>query len=166
MADTLNKKQQQAVNYTEGPLLLLAGAGSGKTKTMTHRIAHLIDLGVSPWNILAVTFTNKAAREMRTRVENLVGEAANDMWITTFHSMCLRFLYMYPERVGYKPDFVIYDGTDQKTLVKNIIKDCGINEKEFKPQYLLSVISSCKEKEMDPDEFKESNIDSYQNKTI
>ena len=152
--------------HTEGPLLLLAGAGSGKTKTMTHRIAHLIDLGVSPWNILAVTFTNKAAREMRMRVEALVGETAKDMWITTFHSMCLRFLYMHPEKAGYKPDFVIYDTSDQKTLVKNITKDLAINDGEFKPQDLRAIISGCKEKEMDPDDFKDSNLDTLRNRVI
>lgn len=163
----LNRKQKEAVECTEGPLLILAGAGSGKTSTMTHRIAHLVELGTPPWQILAVTFTNKAASEMRGRVEELVGsEAAGAMWIMTFHSMCLRILRLYPEVLGYDSNFVIYDGSDQKTLIKNIIKEQRISDKEFSPQYFLSVISKCKEKEMGPEEYIESAEVNYRSKTI
>jgi DNA helicase-2/ATP-dependent DNA helicase PcrA len=143
----LNPQQQEAVLCTEGPLLILAGAGSGKTGTMTHRIAHLIlDKGVSPWNILAVTFTNKAAGEMRERVESLVSGGARGMWIMTFHALCLRILRMHPEDAGYKPDFVIYDPTDQKVVVKAAVRSLELDDKKFAPNYVLSVISDCKGK--------------------
>ena len=118
--DRLNDKQREAATYTEGPLLILAGAGSGKTSTMTCRIAYLIEeMGVSPYNILAVTFTNKAAKEMRDRVESLVGSGIN-MWILTFHSACLRILRSHAEVLGYGRDFAVYDPTDQKALIRNI----------------------------------------------
>ena len=122
--DHLNDKQREAAMHIDGPLLILAGAGSGKTSTMTHRIAYLVEQGVAPWNILAVTFTNKAAGEMKSRVEDLVGDTRG-MWIMTFHAMCLRILRQNPEIVGYEKNFVIYDTTDQKTLVKNILKETG-----------------------------------------
>jgi len=163
--DRLNEKQRQAAMHVEGPLLILAGAGSGKTSTMTERIAYMIDQGIDPYNILAVTFTNKAAREMRTRVENLVGYIDN-MWIMTFHSMCLRILRYHCELIGYKPNFVIYDGTDQKTLIKSITKELNINEKEFSPAYLLSIISNCKEKSMNADGFKRHMEDNVKNRII
>ena len=163
--DRLNEKQRQAAMHIEGPLLILAGAGSGKTSTMTERIAYMIDRGISPYNILAVTFTNKAAREMKTRVEDLVGYI-DDMWIMTFHSMCLRILRYHCELVGYKSNFVIYDGTDQKTLVKNILKENNINEKEFNPNYILSVISNYKEKSMGAEEYKRHVEENYKTKII
>lgn len=150
--DRLNEKQREAAVQLEGPLLILAGAGSGKTSTMTERIAYMIDQGIDPYSILAVTFTNKAAKEMRERVEALVGKC-DDMWIMTFHAMCLRMLRMYADVIGYDRNFVIYDTTDQKTLVKNIIKENNINDKEFKVQYLLSVISDKKEKGISPEQF-------------
>ena len=128
--DRLNDKQRQAAMMIEGPLLILAGAGSGKTSTMTERIAYMIEQGISPYHLLAVTFTNKAAAEMRSRVEDLVG-SCRDMWIMTFHSMCLRILRYHCEIIGYDHNFVIYDSTDQKTIVKNIIKAQNINDKEF-----------------------------------
>ena len=152
--DRLNSKQREAAEQLEGPLLVLAGAGSGKTSTMTERIAHMVDMGISPYNILAVTFTNKAAKEMRERVESLVGYM-DDMWIMTFHSMCLRILRIHGEILGYDHNFVIYDSTDQKTLMKNIIKEMNVNDKEFSPQYLLSIISNNKEKEITPEIYKE-----------
>ena len=150
----LNDKQREAAMYTEGPLLILAGAGSGKTSTMTHRIGYLVEQGVDPWNILAVTFTNKAANEMKSRVEELVGDTRG-MWIMTFHAMCLRILRNYPDVIGYEKNFVIYDTTDQKTLVKNILKEKGISEKEYAPQYLLGAISHSKEKGLSPADVKQ-----------
>lgn len=156
--DRLNDKQREAAVHVDGPLLILAGAGSGKTSTMTHRIAYLLEQGISQYNILAVTFTNKAANEMRERVNALAGNCS-DMWIMTFHAMCLRILRYHCELIGYDHNFVIYDTSDQKTIVKNILKENNINEKEFAPAYILSVISSCKEKEMDPDDY----IDSVEN---
>ncbi len=163
--EELNEKQKEAVEQIDGPLLILAGAGSGKTNTMTHRIAHMVELGIAPWRILAVTFTNKAAAEMRTRVEDLIGRA-DDMWIMTFHAMCLRILRIYPEIIGYEPNFVIYDTTDQKSLVRSILKENGINEREFSPQYLLSVISDCKEKEISPEDYRGATEDNYRSKAI
>ena len=161
----LNDKQQEAVLATEGPLLILAGAGSGKTSTMTHRIAYLVEEGVDPYNILAVTFTNKAANEMRSRVEDLIGDIQG-MWIMTFHAMCLRILHVYAEEAGYKDNFVIYDTSDQKTLVKSILKDKGIQEKEYPPQYVLAIISDCKEKEIDPETYKAESGTTEKNKVI
>ncbi|MDD6299242.1 ATP-dependent helicase [Hornefia butyriciproducens] len=164
--ENLNSRQQEAVRQLEGPLLILAGAGSGKTSTMTHRIAHMLEEGISPYSILAVTFTNKAAREMRERVEELAGDRAESMWIMTFHAMCLRILRVYPEEAGYEPNFVIYDGTDQKTLVKNILKENGISDREFAPQYLLAVISDQKEKGVDPEQYRETMENNYKTKAI
>lgn len=117
--DTLNTEQKEAVCQTDGPLLMLAGAGSGKTKTLTHRIAYLIDeMGVNPWNILAITFTNKAAQEMRERVERIVGFGADQIWVSTFHSACVRILRRHIDRIGYDNAFTIYDTDDQKTVMK------------------------------------------------
>ena len=119
--DTLNKEQREAVFHTEGPLLILAGAGSGKTRVLTHRIAYLIDeMGVNPWNILAITFTNKAAGEMRERVDRIVGFGAESIWVSTFHSTCVRILRRYIDRLGYDTNFTIYDTDDQKTLMKGL----------------------------------------------
>ncbi|MDR0519585.1 MAG: UvrD-helicase domain-containing protein [Clostridiales Family XIII bacterium] len=144
--DKLNPKQKEAALHTEGPLLILAGAGSGKTGTMTHRIAHLIkDKGVDPYNILAVTFTNKAAGEMRDRVEALVGGGVR-MWIMTFHAVCLRVLRRHADLLGYRTDFSVYDPTDQKVVAKNCVKALGLDDKRFSPAYVLSVIGNCKEK--------------------
>ena len=152
--------------YTEGPLLILAGAGSGKTSTMTHRIAYMIEeLHINPYQILAVTFTNKAAGEMRDRVEALVGEGLN-MWILTFHSACLRILRKHAEVLGYGTDFAVYDPTDQKTVVKNIIKELGLDPKRFKPAYFLGAISKCKEQKISPAEYQLENGDDYKEKCI
>ncbi len=154
--DHLNEQQREAALHTEGPLLILAGAGSGKTATMTHRIAYLIAQGVSPYKILAVTFTNKAATEMRQRVEKLVGQVPG-MWILTFHSMSLRILREHYAAVGYERNFVIYDTVDQKALYKNILKDFGIDTKEYPIPYLSSIISKEKEADRGPEEFLEEN---------
>ena len=150
--DNLNEKQREAAMHTEGPLLILAGAGSGKTSTMTHRIAYLVEKGVSPYNILAVTFTNKAAGEMRDRVEKLIGEVPG-IWVITFHSMCLRMLRKHADVIGYDKNFVVYDATDQKTVVKNVIKELNIDEKKFSPNYFLAAISKNKEKAIGPSKF-------------
>ncbi len=161
----LNPEQRKAVVHKDGPLLILAGAGSGKTSTMTHRIAHLIrHEGVSPYEILAVTFTNKAAGEMRERVEALIGNARG-MWILTFHSACLRILRMYGDRLGYSKDFVVYDPTDQKTVIKNCMKELGVDENKYKPPYFLSIISDCKEKGISPKKFAEENAGHPRDKT-
>ena len=143
--DTLNEKQREAVYHTEGPLLILAGAGSGKTRVLTHRIAYLIEeLGVNPWNILAITFTNKAAGEMRERVDDLVGHGAESIWVSTFHSMCVRMLRRYIDRLGYDTNFTIYDTDDQKTLMKDVCKYLQVDTKVHKERSLLGAISSAK----------------------
>ena len=153
--DTLNKPQKEAVFHTEGPLLILAGAGSGKTRVLTYRIAHLIeDCGVNPWNILAITFTNKAAEEMRQRVDSLVGIGAESIWVSTFHSMCVRILRRYIDRLGYDNRFTIYDTDDQKTLMKEVCRKTDIDTKRFKERMLLSVISSAKNEMILPEEFE------------
>lgn len=153
--DTLNKPQKEAVFHTEGPLLILAGAGSGKTRVLTHRIAYLIEeKGVNPWNILAITFTNKAAEEMRQRVDSLVGIGAESIWVSTFHSMCVRILRRYIDRLGYDNRFTIYDTDDQKTLMKEVCRKTDIDTKRFKERMLLSVISSAKNEMILPVEFE------------
>ena len=153
--DTLNKPQKEAVFHTEGPLLILAGAGSGKTRVSTHRIAYLIEeKGVNPWNILAITFTNKAAEEMRQRVDSLVGIGAESIWVSTFHSMCVRILRRYIDRLGYDNRFTIYDTDDQKTLMKEVCRKTDIDTKRFKERMLLSVISSAKNEMILPEEFE------------
>ena len=153
--DTLNKPQKEAVFHTEGPLLILAGAGSGKTRVLTHRIAYLIEeKGVNPWNILAITFTNKAAEEMRQRVDSLVGIGAESIWVSTFHSMCVRILRRYIDRLGYDNRFTIYDTDDQETLMKEVCRKTDIDTKRFKERMLLSVISSAKNEMILPEEFE------------
>ncbi|MCQ2567197.1 MAG: UvrD-helicase domain-containing protein [Mogibacterium sp.] len=153
----LNDEQRKAVEHIEGPVLILAGAGSGKTATMTHRMAYMIEKGVDPHNILAVTFTNKAANEMRERVEGLVGNVYG-MWIMTFHAMCLRMLRYSSETLGYKAGFTVYDETDKKALIKRIVKDAGIDEKSYPISLMISVISKCKEREEGPDDYLASNL--------
>ena len=153
--DTLNGPQKEAVLHTDGPLLILAGAGSGKTRVLTHRIAYLIDeRGVNPWNILAITFTNKAAEEMRQRVDSLVDFGAESIWVSTFHSMCVRILRRFIERLGYENRFTIYDTDDQKTLMKEVCRKVDIDTKVFKERSLLSAISSAKNEMILPDEFE------------
>ncbi len=143
--DTLNEQQREAVYCTDGPLLILAGAGSGKTRVLTHRIAYLIEeKGVNPWNILAITFTNKAAGEMRERVDNLVGFGSESIWVSTFHSTCVRILRRHIDRLGYDTNFTIYDTDDQKTLMKDVCKLVEIDTKVYKERNLLAAISSAK----------------------
>ena len=147
----MNEKQKEAVLATEGPLLVLAGAGSGKTRVLTHRIAYLVEeLGISPYSILTLTFTNKAANEMKDRIKNLIGDKANDLWAGTFHSVCVRILRMNIEKIGYSSNFVIYDSTDQKTLIKDCIKEKNLNDKMFDPASILNFISSQKDKMITP----------------
>ncbi len=144
--DTLNKEQKEAVLRTEGPLLLLAGAGAGKTRCLTHRIAYLIDeMGVKPWNILAITFTNKAAGEMRERVDGLVGFGADQVWVSTFHSLCVRILRRHIDRLGFDNGFTIYDTDDQKSVMKAVCKRMSIDTKMYKEKALLGAISSAKD---------------------
>ena len=152
--DDLNPAQRQAVERTEGPVLILAGAGSGKTKVLTTRIAYLVeDKQVMPANILAITFTNKAANEMRERVENIIGENSRDMWISTFHSCCVRILRKDINKIGYNRSFVIYDASDQLTLVKDCLKELNLDDKKFEPKSIISYISSAKDKLQTPKEF-------------
>ena len=152
--DTLNPMQKEAVLHTKGPLLILAGAGSGKTRVLTHRIAYLIEeKEVNPWNILAITFTNKAAGEMRERVDSLVGFGAESIWVSTFHSTCVRILRRYIEHLGYTTSFSIYDSDDQKTLMKQVFKTLDIDTKQYKERSVLGIISSAKDKLISPEEF-------------
>ena len=137
--DTLNNEQREAVFHTEGPLLILAGAGSGKTRVLTHRIAYLIDeMGVNPWNILAITFTNKAAGEMRERVDKIVGFGSESIWVSTFHSTCVRILRRHIDRLGFGTNFTIYDADDQKTLMKDVCKQLQIDTKIYKERNAIS----------------------------
>lgn len=161
----LNTEQRKAATHVDGPLLILAGAGSGKTATMTHRIAYLIEQGVSPYQILAVTFTNKAAGEMRERVEKLVGTCPG-MWIMTFHAMSLRILREHCEAVGYQRNFVVYDMVDQKTLIKNIMKEQNIDTKLYPQAYLSAAISKQKENDVSPQAYLETEGDNFRSKVI
>ncbi|HNF72267.1 MAG TPA: ATP-dependent helicase, partial [Chitinophagaceae bacterium] len=141
----LNEQQKEAVLYTDGPLMIVAGAGSGKTKVLTTRIAHLIHLGVDSFRILALTFTNKAAREMKERIEHILGNhEARNLYIGTFHSVFARVLRIEAERLGYPSNFTIYDTDDAKSLLKSIVKELDLDEKIYKPAYLYSRISSAK----------------------
>lgn len=163
--DNLNERQKEAAMCTEGPLLILAGAGSGKTATMTHRIAYLIEKGISPYKILAVTFTNKAAAEMRQRVERLTGVCPG-MWILTFHSMGLRILRENYEVAGYEKNFVVYDTVDQKALLKNILKDLNVDPKEYPVNYIGAIISKEKEADRSPQEYLEEEGENFKSKII
>lgn len=145
MLSGLNEQQRQAVKHTEGPLLIMAGAGSGKTRVLTNRIAYLIrEKGVAPWNIVAITFTNKAAREMKERVASLIGPEANDILMSTFHSMCVRILRRDIDRIGYSRNFTILDPTDQLSVVKQILKQQNLDPKKFEPRTILGMIGSAK----------------------
>ncbi len=156
--DTLNKEQKDACFHTEGPVLILAGAGSGKTKVITHRIAYLLEeCDVNPWNILAITFTNKAAGEMRERVDKLIGFGAESVWISTFHSMCVRILRRHIDAIGYDPHFTIYDTDDQKTLMKQICRRMNIDTKELKERTILAAISQAKNELQTARRYQESH---------
>lgn len=152
----LNPPQQQAVEATEGPLLILAGAGSGKTRVLTHRIAYLIATRKAPpWGILAITFTNKAAREMQERVTKLVGGEGRDIWVSTFHSMCVRILRKDIDRIGFNSNFTILDSTDQLSLVRNCMKDLNLDTKKFEPKAILSLISTAKNELITPAQYEQ-----------
>lgn len=153
--DSLNDMQKEAVYQTEGPVLILAGAGSGKTRVLTHRITYLIEeKGVNPWNILAITFTNKAAGEMRERVDQLVGFGSESIWVSTFHSACVRILRRFIDRLGYDTNFTIYDTDDQKSLMKEVCRYLQIDTKMYKERALLSAISSAKNEMISPEEYR------------
>lgn len=154
---TLNKEQRQAVDTLDGPLLILAGAGSGKTRALTYRIANLVDHGVSPWNILALTFTNKAAREMRERTEALLGGSVKDMWVATFHSCCTRILRSDIDKLGRDRNFVIYDDDDQTSLIAAIMKRLGVNDKDITKRQIKEHISEAKNKSTEPERFLMDN---------
>ena len=150
----LNNKQYEAVVNTEGPCLVIAGAGSGKTKVLTHKIAYLIgEKNVAPWSILTITFTNKAANEMKERITNLIGDMAQDMWMGTFHSICVRILRRNIDRIGFNSSFIIFDTTDQRTLVKQCMKDLQIDDKLFNDRAVMSEISNAKNEMLEPDEY-------------
>ena len=142
----MNPQQQEAVECTEGPLLILAGAGSGKTRVLTHRIAYLIEeRGVKPWNIMAITFTNKAAQEMRERVDRIVEFGSESVWVSTFHSSCVRILRRYIDRLGFDNRFTIYDTEDSKTVMKEILRRLNLDPKIYKERSLLAKISAATE---------------------
>ena len=155
--DTLNERQKEAVYQTDGPVLILAGAGSGKTRVLTHRIAYLTErCGVNPWNIMAITFTNKAAGEMRDRVDKIAGFGAESIWVSTFHSSCVRILRRYIDRLGFDNHFTIYDTDDQKTVMKEICKHLEIDTKMLKERTIMSAISSAKNEYISPLEFEQN----------
>ncbi|RST70815.1 DNA helicase PcrA [Siminovitchia acidinfaciens] len=154
LLEGLNKEQKEAVKTTEGPLLIMAGAGSGKTRVLTHRVAYLmLEKGVNPYNILAITFTNKAAREMKDRIGKIIGDGARDVWISTFHSMCVRMLRRDIDRLGYNRNFSILDTTDQLSVIKGILKDKNIDSKKFDPRAMLGSISNAKNELITPEEY-------------
>lgn len=164
---TLNPPQQEAVLYTEGPLLILAGAGSGKTRVLTHRIAYLLDeKGVNPWNILAITFTNKAAQEMRERVNRLVGFGSESIWVSTFHSACVRILRRHIDNLGYDNNFAIYDTDDQKSIMKEVCRKLNIDTKVYKERALLALISHAKDELITPDEMEMNAGGDYNAKKV
>ena len=150
----LNDKQYEAVVNTEGPCLVIAGAGSGKTKVLTHKIAYLIgEKGAKPWDILAITFTNKAANEMKERIANLIGDDAKDIWMGTFHSICVRILRRFIDRIGFDSSFIIFDTSDQRTLVKACMRDLAIDDKLFNDRSVLSEISNAKNEMLEPEQY-------------
>lgn len=161
----LNDKQKEAVLTTEGPLLVLAGAGSGKTTVLTKRVAHIIESGLAkPWQILAITFTNKAAAEMKERIAALIGESSEDMWVRTFHSCCVRILRRDISHIGYKGEFTIYDSNDQKRIVKDCLKNCGLNEDNFPVKSVIGRISDCKNRNISTKEFEASSESNYRDR--
>ncbi len=167
LIEGLNDKQKEAVLATDGPCLVIAGAGSGKTKVLTHKIAYLInEKNVKPWNILAITFTNKAANEMKERVEKLVGEVAKEMWIGTFHSICVRILRKYIDRLGFDHSFLIFDTSDQKTLIKECMKALNVDDKMFTDRSILSEISNGKNDMLEPKAYQVKYAGDYRREVI
>ena len=164
--DTLNPPQREAVAQTEGPVLILAGAGSGKTRVLTHRIAYLMEKGVNPWNILAITFTNKAAQEMRERVDKLVGFGSESIWVSTFHSACVRILRRHIDNLGYDTNFTIYDTDDQKSLMKDVCRKMNIDTKIYKERSLLAQISHAKDELLTPDDMEMKAAGDYNMKKV
>ena len=165
--DTLNKEQREAVFHTDGPVLILAGAGSGKTRVLTHRIAYLIEkCQVNPWNIMAITFTNKAAGEMRERVDDLVGYGSESIWVATFHSTCVRILRRYADRIGFDNNFTIYDTDDQKTIMKEVCKKLQIDTKMLKERTIMGAISSAKDELISPVEYDSNSIGDFTKQKI
>ena len=165
--EELNPKQKEAVVETEGPCLVIAGAGSGKTKVLTHKIAYLMqEKNVKPWNILAITFTNKAANEMKERVTNIVGSAVEDIWLGTFHSICVKILRKFIDRLGYNNSFVIFDTSDQKTLIKNCMKDLQIDNKMFTEKSIISEISNTKNEMIEPEQYNAMYGGNYRKEVI
>ena len=163
----LNDKQYEAVVNTEGPCLVIAGAGSGKTKVLTHKIAYLIEeKSAKPWDILAITFTNKAANEMKERIANLIGDQAKDIWMGTFHSICVRILRRFIDRIGFDTSFIIFDTSDQKTLIKACLKDLAIDDKLFTDRGVLSEISNAKNEMLEPDQYKVRANGDFRKETI
>ena len=155
LIEGLNDRQKEAVISTEGPCLVIAGAGSGKTKVLTHKIAYLIsEKYVKPWNIIAITFTNKAANEMKERIQKIIGDAANDLWMGTFHSICVKILRKYIDRIGFDHSFLIFDTSDQKTLIKECLKDLKVDDKLFTDRAVLSEISNGKNEMLEPKDYK------------
>ena len=167
LIEGLNDKQKEAVLETEGPCLVIAGAGSGKTKVLTHKIAYLMsEKYIKPWNILAITFTNKAANEMKERVEKLVGEAAKDMWIGTFHSICVRILRRYIDRIGFDSSFVIFDTSDQRALIKECLKELKIDDKLFTDRAVQAEISNGKNEMLEPKAYQTKYAGDYRKEVI
>ncbi|MBQ3407692.1 MAG: DNA helicase PcrA [Clostridia bacterium] len=167
LIDSLNDKQKEAVLATDGPCLVIAGAGSGKTKVLTHKIAYLMaEKYIKPWNILAITFTNKAANEMKERVQKLVGDAANDMWIGTFHSICVRILRKFIDRIGFDTSFIIFDTSDQKTVVKECLKELKIDDKLFTDKSVMYEISNAKNEMLEPAQYAVKYTGDFRRETI
>ncbi|MEG2232149.1 MAG: UvrD-helicase domain-containing protein, partial [Lachnospiraceae bacterium] len=167
LLDTLNERQREAVEQTEGPVLILAGAGSGKTKALTTRIAYMIEhCGVDPWNICAITFTNKAAGEMRERVNRNVGMGSESIWVSTFHSTCVRILRRYVDRLGFDNNFTIYDSDDQKTVIREICKRLQIDTKQLKERTIMGAISSAKDELISPLAFRMNTMGDYNQQRI
>ena len=165
--DALNDRQREAVFQTEGPVLCLAGAGSGKTRVLVHRIAYLIEqCGVNPWNILAITFTNKAAGEMRERVDKIVGFGCESVWVATFHATCVRILRRHIDLLGFDTNFTIYDTDDQKTIMKEVCKKLQIDTKQTKERTILNAISGAKNELITPEEYAMNTLGDFSKKRI
>ncbi|MCI7442736.1 MAG: UvrD-helicase domain-containing protein, partial [Clostridium sp.] len=163
----LNKEQCEGASTINGQVLILAGAGSGKTRVLTYRMAHMIeDLGIPPYKILAITFTNKAAKEMKDRVKNIVGERADNMWISTFHSTCVRILRREADKIGYKKNFTIYDTSDQKTLITDCMKKLNIDSKDIEAKEILGKIGRAKDRLQGPESYKREFESNYRENKI